>query len=369
MGKRTFSMDSYSETRAARGITSDAHVTRKAEQEAKHTGKLDPSVDPSVDVIRRSLLRFNRHGDQWVVTIGCPMDVESICDTTGSMGGNVDIAMKVLPDTYRLCSQMLSGYDVQLALGIFGDVCDQFPIQRPQFEMTAKAIVDYLASMVPERKGGDTEEDPHYGLFGAAYLTAAYTNRIGLKGYHFTISDAPARERLSEHQLLRIFGDDVFDKVAENGHQLERECLPTTKEVVFDLQKRAHAFFLQVGRDNETHEFWTDKYGEDRVVLLPETKYLPHVQAAIIGLTEGTLQLGAVEEFLTRNNVPESAAALITRSVSNIPIGAQAVLRSKLGHDIPKEGDIYNAKTDLLPVDSVDGGTEAPEKEGIDWQL
>jgi hypothetical protein len=357
MGRDTFTRSSYAAATRAY-VPSSGPATRLAEQRAHRTGKLDELVDPAgYGVIRRSLLRFEElPNGLFELTVGCSMPVETRVDTTGSMGRNVDVAIKVLPDAYDLCSSVLPGYDLHMATGIFGDVVDRFVLCRPQFEMLAEKIVEQLTLMVPERAGGDAPEDPHYGLFGGAYLVAAYANRIGLKGYDFTVSDAPARMRLSENELVRVFGPEVFDKVAANGHTLDRNDLPSTKEVVDDLQKRAHAFFLQVGSDRWTTEFWTEVFGADRVVVLPNTELLPQVQATIIGLTEGTLSLSQVTEFLTTNNVSENDAKRIVSSVANIPIGAQEVLRE--GIRVPQKGDLYRNKTDLWPIDQSEVSSE-----------
>ena len=395
MGKYTFSREAYRS--ATLGFAPDKEpVTRRAEQESMRTGELNPLVDPKgFGVIRRSLPRLEKQNDGlWRLTVGTPVPIETRVDTTGSMGGNVDVAFRVLPRMYELCCEVLPGYDLQIATGIFGDVCDRFVLCRPQFEMTAEKIVEQLTLMVPERLGGDTPEDPQYGLFGAAYLTAAHINRLGLMGYDFTVSDAPGRDRLDERQLKRIFGDDVFEKVTENGHRITARDLPSTKEVVQDLLGRAHsflvtggkkqkatrnsvfgqahAFFLQVGNDRETTHFWTNVFGADRVVVLPDTELLPQVQATIIGLTQGTLALDQVTEFLTRNNVSAADAGKIVRSVANIPIGAQAAMPNFSKR--PQKGDLFREKTDEWPIDSkkneVDESADEPSDEeggGVDW--
>ncbi len=356
-------------TRAAFTEASETHIpksgpsTARAEQMARETGKLDPLVDPAgYGVIRRSLPRFVQLEDKfWELTNGTPMPIETRIDTTGSMGGNVDIALRVLPNLFEHCGSVLPGYDLQVATGIFGDVGDNFVLCRPQFEMEAEKIVKQLTLMVPERAGGDNPEDPHYGLFGSAYLTAAYINRIGLKGYDFTISDAPARDRLDQRTLRRIFGDEVFTMVAENGHKIDVNDLPTTDEVVKDLLKRAHAFFLQVGESNETTFFWTKVFGSKRVIILPKTELAPQVQAVIIGLTEGTLDLKKVPKFLEESNVGTSYIDSIVRSVANIPIGAQAALPNFAKR--PVKGDLFREKTDMWPVDKAKVA-KAPPKPG-----
>lgn len=335
-------------------VPTRGYATHEAEKQAMATGKLHELVDPSgYGVIRRSLLRFEERSDGlYTVTIGCSVPVEIRLDTTGSMGGNVDIALGVLPQTYGLSAQMVPGCDLHMAIGIFGDVQDRFPLCRPQFEMQAEKIVEQLTLMVPERAGGDFPEDPHYGLFGAAYLTAAYLNRIGQKRYDFTVSDAPARERTSVKQLERIFGPDVLEKAKSNGHEVpldESGSFLWTNDIVRDLIKESHAFFLQVGDSRETREFWTDIFSAERVITLPSVRLLPQVQASIIGLTEGTLDLQSLADFLKESGVNKEDARAITRSVINIPIGAQAALPNFARR--PQAGDVFREKTDLWPMD------------------
>lgn len=360
MGRRTFSREAFAKS-AAPILESGESVTARSEKQAHATGKLNPLVDPQgYGVIRRSLPRLEQRPDKlWELTVGTPMPMETRIDTTGSMGGNVEIAFRVLPHSFEFCGSVLPGYDLQIATGIFGDVQDRFVLCRPQFEMEADKIVNQLTLMVPEKAGGDFSEDPHYGLFGAAYLTDTYIQKIGLKGYDFTASDAPAHDQFDECQFVRIFGEEVFDKVTENGHQINIKDLPTIKEVVQDLLKRAHAFFLQVGDASETTSFWKKMFGHNRTIVLPSTELMPQVQATIIGLTEGTLDLQQVPEFLQKANVSKSDATRIVRSVANIPIGAQAALPNFSKR--PQKGDLFREKGDLWPIDpsEIESATES----------
>ncbi|HMR74609.1 MAG TPA: hypothetical protein PKD61_05845 [Polyangiaceae bacterium] len=335
-------------------------ATRRAEQQAKRTGKLNALVDPAHYNPRRSLISFVERPDGlFEVGVGLPVPIETRLDTTGSMGGNVDKALKVLPDLYELACNMLPGCDPQLAIGIFGDVVDDFVLCRPQFEMTAEKIVEQLTMMVPERGGGDFPEDPHYGLFGGAYLTAAYINRIGLKRFDFTVSDAPARSHLDSGTIRRVFGDNVYEVTAANGHQVPADTLLDTKDVANDLLKQAHAFFLQVNGgygyrdkyDEYTFSFWADIFGSERVIQLPRIELLPQVQASIIGLTHGTLTLGKLEPFLRETGVGARDADAIVRSVANIPIAPYTEAELDILARAPKAGDVFREKTDLWPMD------------------
>ncbi len=375
MGGPRFSRSDFEESKITFGITSDTGVTEEAERQARVTGKLRSSVDPSQDVVRRSLMRFDPTADgNWIVTVGVPMPVESEVDTTSSMGDNVDIAMRNLPDTYELTAEMLPGYDPQLAMGIFDDEVDRFIFQRSQFEMTAKRIVGALKDMVPGRWGGDVAEDPQYGLFAAAYLTDAYINRIGLKGYHFCISDAPAHDRFSMKNLVRVFGADVLERANENIKQhygenkrITAAMIPglTIKAVVQDLLKLSHAFFIQVENRSTVRNFWKDIYGRDRVITIETTDYLPQVQAAVIGLTEGTLMLSDTGSWLRQHGVPDHMIQNLVDQLAKIPLGAQANLRAQLEHPLPKAGDIFAQKTDLWPISKDQSDTA--QDGGIDW--
>lgn len=375
MGGPRFSRSDFEKSKITFGITRDTDVTEAAERQVRVTGKLRPSVDPSQDVVRRSLMRFDPTADgHWIVTVGVPMPVESEVDTTGSMGNNVDIAMRNLPDTYELAAEMLPGYDPQLALGIFDDEVDQFILQRPQFEMTAEKIVGYLKDMAPGRDGGDAAEDPQYGLFAAAYLSDAYINRIGLKGYHFCISDATAHDRFSMENLVRVFGADVLERANENIKQHYSEnrritpaMIPglTIKAVVQDLLKLSHAFFIQVKSYGIVRSFWENIYGRDRVITIKTTDYLPQVQAAIIGLTEGTLTLSDTGSWLRQHDVPDYTIQDLVDQLARIPLGAQANLRAKLEHPLPKAGDIFAQKTDLWPMSK--DQSDMTQDGGIDW--
>jgi hypothetical protein len=353
MGKHTTSRESFASATAA-FVPKEGPATEKATRQARITGKLHPLVDPKGhNVIRESRPRFSKtKSGLWRLNVGTPLPIRSLLDTTGSMGDNVERALRVLPDLCEFAVEVLPGYDPQYAIGIFGDVVDQFVLCLPQFEMLSERLVEQLTFMVPEGAGGDSDEDPDYGIFASAYLTATYAERIGLKGYEMVISDARGRGRIDAENLVRVFGDEVFELAAKNGHRIDRDDLPTTKEIVSDLLKRAHAFFLQVGANSGVTDFWARLYGRHRVVQLPSVELLPHVQSAIIGLTEGTLELSSLGAFLRAHNVTGSAASTIITSLSKIPIGAQACLPAFKKR--PQKGDLFKAKTDLWPVKKAD---------------
>lgn len=344
MGRETFSVESYRQARRDYGVTQSINVTKQAEQRARETGQLSEIVDPAINPMRFSKIRLNPHQRKWIATIGCPMDIEVSCDTTGSMGGEVDTEMAVLPDLYEAVAKVLPGYDPQLCLGIFGDCQDPFVMCRPQFEMEAPKIVKYLKEMAPQRGGhGNHGEDPQYAMFARAYLTDAYTNRIGLKGYHFIVTDEPYHDHLRKEEIRRIFGKDIFK------NELKTICreLPTVKDMVSELKKKAHQFVLVMSDYyyDDTLTMWRNLCGEKSVVVIRSTKQLPAVISAIVGLTEGTIDIAGLREHLGEHG----DSSLITQ-LSSIDLGAQAKLRHALPHPVPQAGAIFANKNDLWPI-------------------
>jgi len=332
--------------------TKKGHSRTAKAEEAHRQGKgLDPLVDPAgFGVIRRSLNRVEQLPNQFFkLLIGIAMLIEYRLDTTGSMGNNIDLAFDSLTRAYELLRKVLKRYDLQIITSIFADYLDDYILCRSQAEMGIK-IAEQMTMMVPERDGkGNHGEDPQYGLFGAAFLTSADINRYGLKSYDFTVTDEPSHEPIYADYLVRVFGPTVFEKLNENGFNFDKDNLPTVKETIDWLLKRAHAFVFIVGDRRDTLAYWPTVISKDRIIFLEDTRLLPEVQAAIIGLTEGTLTLASLEEFLiTEANLSTEQAKMIKRAVAGIPIGAQTLLENF--DKIPLAGSLFKEKRDLWPV-------------------
>ena len=361
MGHQTFSTTSYRRARRDYGVTSDTGVTKKAEDQARKSGHLSEIVDPAVDPIRRSMIRLNPYQNkQWIVTVGCPMDIEVSCDTTSSMGGEVDTEMAVLPDLYGEVAKVLPGYDPQLCLGIFGDCEDRFVMCRPQFEMEAPKIVNYLKEMAPQRGGcGNGGEDPQYAMFARAYLTDAYTNHIGLKGYHFIVTDEPCHEQLRRNEIKRIFGENIFQDELKD---LDRE-FPNIENMIRELKRKTHQFILVLSDYNYSAlSRWKDLCGENCVITIDSTRQLPAVISAAIGLTEGSLDIGNLNQHLG-----EYCSTRLIRELSRIEIGAQAKLRHQLPHPVPQKGDIFASKGDTWPLQGENNATSTVNGDEIQY--
>lgn len=356
MGRQTYTRAAYDSAVSSHTVAGKS-ATLRGEEIVRNTGKLDPLVDPAeYGVVRPSRIRLEDRPDGlFEVPVGAPLTMEFRLDTTGSMGDNVERALRVLPNICELTQKVVPGRDPFYCASIFGDAVDRFILCRGQFEVLAERMVNQLTLMHPEGNGGGNGgEDPHYGLFGAAYLTNAYLHRIGLKSMDFTITDEPCHEPLVANQLVRVFGREVFDKAKENGHEIDSKNLPTNVELVRDLLRRAHAFALLVtrGRDSSIVYHWQRLYGKDRVVIMPEIEYLPQVMAIITGLTEGTVDLRSAVDYLSDQEISKPNARMIVDAVAHIPLGAQRALPNY--SKLPKKGDVFRQKTDLWPIDPKD---------------
>ena len=178
-------------------------------------------------------------------------------------------------------------------------------------------------------------------MFARAYLTDAYTNRIGLKGYHFIVTDEPYHNSLEKDQIKRIFGNDIF-----TAELAKMSRLPSVTRMVKELKSKTHQFILLLdGQYGDEHEMWSSLCGKESVIRISSTRQLPKIISAIIGLAEGTLDIAGIGEYLGKDRSSDLIAQL-----SKIDIGAQARLRHALPHPVPKAGDIFANKTDLWPI-------------------
>lgn len=353
-------------TRASEARTRGS-VTAEGEQRAHEGRGLDPLVDPrEYGGFRRSHNLLVPDGDGFRLSFGPAMSVKTGLDTTGSMGGNVEIAFAALPKVHHLLVQgsraVLKGYHTQIATAVIQDVVDQFPLQVSQFEPDNE-IDRQMTLLVPEKGGGDAPEDYQLDLFATAFMTETAITRYGLRGYYFVVGDEVGHSSFTKKLLQRIFGDEAIES-------LGLQKAPSLDEVVERLLRNWHAFYLQVGDDERTTQWWHERLGANRVVRLPQTEDLAEVQACIIGLTEGVLDLQSATEFLVEETkISKSGAQRIVAAVSGIPIGLQTTFPNY--GKLPAAGSFFTNREDLWPSEASDSPApkKAPKPGNIDWKL
>lgn len=368
-------------------------VTFRGEERAQQGRGLDPLVDPK----EHGVIRFANNllvpdGNQFILATGVAMPVKSEPDTTGSMGRNVEIAFSVIPKVQHLLVQgsraVLGRYHVQIATGVIQDRLDRFAYQISQFEPDNE-VDRQMGLLVPEKGGGDSTEDYQLGLFATAFLTKTSISRYGLKGYYFPIGDEIGRNTLpfiypkgigreyphlreweGRDLLQRVFGESVLEKAFGTTNP---QSLPSTRELGTMVQERWHTYFLQVGDSAHTTRWWSEILGRERVVKLPRTEYVAEVQACIIGLTEGVIDLqNAVEFLITEARMDQGAAHQVALAVANIHMKAQAKFPNFT--KIPMAGARFASREDIWPVDEAQttkpsAKPEPPAGDKIDWNL
>src|SRR5437870_5387078 len=128
--KGSWSSSSFKE--AAAEAESMGSATHRGEQREREGNGLDPLVDPRAHgAVRLSLNLLVPDGGQLLLPAGVAMPVKTDLDTTGSMGGNVDVAFASLPKVFHLLAQgpaaVLRRYHTQIATGVVQDHTDEFP--------------------------------------------------------------------------------------------------------------------------------------------------------------------------------------------------------------------------------------------------
>ncbi len=322
---------------------------------------LDDEVNPAIGPIRRSEIKLEPHRTQWIATLGCPIDIELCYDNTHSMGSHLERVQREanklfaweIDDLLYKTSAVLPQYAPLFCFDTFGDCGDQFVLYRAHFAKSKSELINYARKIVPKHLGGldNHGEDPQYAMFARTYLTDTYANRIGLKGYHFIVTDEPYHDHLCRQELERIFGDDIF----ENELKEMRDHIPSLEEMVKTLKEKTHQFVL-VLRDHryyDTAEKWYNLCGKQSVIIIDSITDLPRIIACIIGLTEGTVDVAKLGDALTY----VSGKVALIKQLSKIDIGAQLRLRHALPHPIPKAGDIFASKDDLWPIQA-EGASE-----------
>ncbi|MBI5152855.1 MAG: hypothetical protein HZA36_00100 [Parcubacteria group bacterium] len=351
-------------SRASETTTRGVSVTYEGEQRARKGKGLDPLVDPSkYDVVRGSNnLLVPRDDGTFVLEFGAAMPVETDFDTTGSMGGNVEVAFRVLPRVQNLLVQgknaILRRYHTQIATGVIQDRTDKFPYERSQFEPDNE-VDRQMGLLVPEKDGGDAIEDYQIALFALAYLTKTSISKYGLRGYYFPLGDMYGRNGFERNVMESVFGPSVWEKAFGSSAGFE---LPTVTEAAKKLLQDWHAFFLQVGSSPGTTEWWAQLLGRERVIRLPRTEDVAEVQACIIGLTEGVLDLRSAGEFLREAGMSKERTIATVEAVRGIPVGLQKTFPNF--DRIPMAGAVFASRDDIWPIGmkGIDAENAAPSE-------
>lgn len=320
--------------------------TFRGEQRIRQGLGLDPLVDPKTHGTRREAMDLMiADGDKFVLKDGIAMPFKRALDTTGSMGDNVDKAFHSMPRDMKYLVQgeypLLGRYHVQMATGLVqdrGDAHDGSQFGHSEYEPDNE-IENQMRLLHPVHSGGDAPEEYQFDMWYTGYRTTTSIRSRGLKGYYFIVGDEMGRDYLATPDIKRFYNVDL---------QGDIDTVDLGRQVLADW----HTFFLQVDDRPRVFDWWERVIGRERVVILPKTEVLAEVQAAIVGLTEGILDLQSLGDFLQGiGQLSQRDVGQITRAVANIPLRAQAEMP---GFDkVPAKGSVFASRDDAWPINGI----------------
>lgn len=335
-------------------------VHTRGEEIYRRTGKLGPNVD----IFGKKRVSHNalvKEDGKARLTRGIKMPIVYLTDGTGSMGENVGKAFLAMGEQFAMLNFLADLYQPDLSVGVVQDVCDRHPPhQMAEWESDNRAA-DHIRDLVPDHGGGDETEDYQLGLWYLLTQTDVDIHRYGLKPYCLLVADQICREQVRPDEVSTYLGHAMSGQMS-------------TRDVCQKLLANWHLFYVQVGSggggsNNWVTDWWRDKMGRDRVVIVPDPDRLAEVQAGLVYATE-TLQPtreGMVAFLLAggaNKRLSDSEATEVWGWIekAGIPFGAQARLP---GYDaIPKPGDLFAHYRDTWPIGHPRAGENPPHVEG-----
>ncbi len=349
----TFHADAYAEVTSKMGTDADAAKITEAGHEyfEQSGGQLHKDVE--VRGARRiSHNVLDMEGSAYVLTHGIKLPVMEVLDGTGSVGKvNVKRALYGMGRLNGALTPLTRIYQPDLAFGIVQDSDDKHPaFQLSQFESTA-LMAEHIGRLAPDFHGFDFPEDYELALLYSVYgVETDLAEFYGLKGHlHMTL------DAIGRGQILPAFARTHL------GFDIQSSLF--TKQVCQLALKKWHAFVVYVVpeesyRWNEkimVTEWWQNNLGPGRVVVCPDTNYLPELWAGLAYVVE------------TANPTEQGFLAFASTGGANRPVSRQELstvwqwLQDARQHfgaqtrlpgygNIPKPGDRFVHYRDPWPI-------------------
>jgi hypothetical protein len=341
---------------------SGTSVSNLGREHVRKTGKLHPLVNPATrGATRESRSRLVEQDDHtWLLPVGVALPILTNFDGTGSMTVNIQYAFDSSAEFHELLAgeqvPLAARYHLQVATSAVQDVDDPHPLCLSEFE-SGNEFVEQHQLLFPDNQGHDRGAEYQILLYVAGCRMTCDIHRYGLKGHLHVIGDEKGH-RLRRSDVRSVLGID-----------LETEL--EVEEVGMRASEKWHTFYFQVDNRGQflSHatDWWRRAVGRDHILKMGSARYVAYWQAAVIGLTEGTLELERLSDYLTdvARLADKSEIKRIVEGVGHIPIGAQTKLPN-FGR-LPLAGSVFADREDLWPI-----GQEAPETaggQGTQWQL
>jgi hypothetical protein len=266
-------------------------------------------------------------------TLVCTAEVPIVVigDSTGSMGDSARVVHDKRPLLWGQIEH--HGYlaDPAMSIAVVGDHTDnQWPFQVSDFENDPAKIDEWMKRCFLEGGGGGTMHESYLEI--AFYYSRAveWKARKGRKGYLFMIGDEAPYAKVTPAVAKKHFGIALDESIS-------------AEEVMKELRKRFHVFFLQVpynggkdpGATQEVTEAWKPLLSQS-VISLTEPNSVVDVMLGLIATIEGVRTLDSYDRDMEERNqtaarrknvrgaIEAASTALAVRSkggsASNLPV-------------------------------------------------
>lgn len=263
MGSGTFCLNSYESaplTRSARSSKSAREVFRST--------TVDSRFDPQKITVRESCIS-EEHPSPTAIILGM--------DDTGSMGF-VSQAL-VAQGLGKLITGLHEGgvTDPHIMLQFVGDVrYDEAPLQATQFESDLRILEQLSCLWLESRGGGNNFESYNLPWYFALNKTKLESfEKLGKKGYIFTVGDEDVPDDLTTSDITRAFGDTPQRGISN-------------KELLEAVSKQYDVFHIIAlegsyprGHESELRRHWGDLLGRRALFMSDHTQFSNIVLAAI----------------------------------------------------------------------------------------
>lgn len=240
--------------------------------------------------------------------------VAVLFDVTGSMGTVPRILQRNLCGLMDLLLEKNYLAHPQVMVGGIGDAtCDRAPLQMGQFESGVEIDEDLAKLWLEGGGGGQKTESYELAMYFMARKTSIdCLERRARRGYLFLIGDEMPYPRLKRHEVSEILGDRL------------RRDIPV-ENLVEELSLKYETWFIVPNLssyydDPSIYRRWTRLLGQ-HVVRLQQPEAISELIAAIIGISEGTIDLNGVEDDLAAAGHGATSEAVVDALVPVVHSG------------------------------------------------
>lgn len=300
MGGSYWSEETYKERSATRAVTGESAFvydskmkTSRPEARKTHEALLPKNVT-------RESRDSEAHPESNAIGV--------VFDVTGSMGSIPRVLQEKLPKLLGLLTS--KGYipDPQILFGAVGDwTCDNSPLQMGQFESGNEMEGD-LGRLFLEGGGGSGLQESY---IEALYFFARHTEtdcfeKRGKKGYLFLIGDEKSWPKVTVDEAESVFGDKIQAPVS-------------LEQLLGEAREKYQVFFLMpktcdYSGMNEIENFWKQLLGQN-FIALKDASAVSETIAAIVGLSEGTIDLDEARKHLSEVGVASKTVATVAEAL------------------------------------------------------